>query len=91
MTAKQYDLQAVIESENKKNPPIEITAGKKTFLVPPMILWSDAAFEAAKAEDVVGAAKMVLGKDYDAFTAAGGTAALLFIIVKQSQRASVPE
>jgi hypothetical protein len=92
MGAKQtYDLAKVIEAERKTAPVIEIVAGEEKFTIDAPTLWPDTAFEAAAQERLVDAARILLGERYDAFVAAGGSAAILFMIVKESQRASLPE
>lgn len=84
MTPKRYDLKQVIERELEKTESVEIVAGRKTFSVPVPALWPDAALTAAASEDLITAARLLLGKDYDAFVEAGGTAVILFTILAEA-------
>lgn len=85
--SRSYDLAEIIEAERGRNHAIEIIAGDVTLSIDPPILWPDKVFEVS---DQRGA-RILLGDQYDAFVAAGGTARLLFDIVKRSQGATVPE
>ena len=88
MTApKKYDLKKVIEHELQKTKPLVITFGDDSVSVPPAILWPDDVFTSSDADG----ARLILGDKYVAFTAAGGTALLLFELVKQHTGASLPE
>jgi hypothetical protein len=69
---KVYKLADVIAEKAAKHPPLEIEVGAKTITVVHPILWPDEAL--AVAEDAVALAKVLLGKDYEAFRKAGGTA-----------------
>lgn len=85
---KRYDLAEVIREELQKTKPVIITAGTETFEIPPPVLWPDAAFEVSDVES----ARLILGADqYEAFVKAGGTAALLFAIVKKANGADLGE
>jgi hypothetical protein len=91
VTPKRYDLKQVIERELEKADGIEITAGRKTFRIPPPTLWPDVALVAAAAEDLPTATRALLGKDYDAFVEAGGNSALLFTILAEAHGATPGE
>jgi hypothetical protein len=94
---KVYDLAKIIESELGKAKPIHITAGEQTFEVPPPVMWPDSVLVAAgKAEqnDPAGVVEMahgLLGDRYDDWVAAGGTAMLLFTIMREHMGAGIPE
>ena len=90
-TPKRYDLKQVIEQEKGKAEGIEIAVGRKTITVPPPILWPDAAISAFADNDFLTAAQALLGDDYEAFVGAGGTALLLFNILKDHQGVSPGE
>jgi hypothetical protein len=84
---KRYDLKQVIKDELGKRAPIIIKADDVEITVPPAILWPDEVFIV---DDVAGA-KILLGDNYDAFVAAGGTAPLLFSILAEANGADLPE
>lgn len=90
-TPKRYDLKQVIERELEKSEPVEIAAGRKTFHIPPPALWPDALLVAAANDDLVTVTQELLGKDYEAFTAAGGNSVLLFTVLKEAYGVSVGE
>ena len=86
--AKPYNLAEIIKAEREKHGQIEIAlGGGKSVHVDPPVLWPDEAYEVPDVE----AAKLLLGDDYAAFVDAGGTAALLFRVVKDHQGASLGE
>jgi hypothetical protein len=85
---KTFDLAAVIASELAKSKPLEIVAGDKTFTFPPPVLWPDEVFEVNDIDSM----RLLLGDDYEAFVAAGGTAKLFFgVILPEWQGATLPE
>lgn len=88
---KTFDLAEVIKDELEKNQPIAIKLGEATILVPRPIFWPDEVFVLTNEGDDVGAAQAILGDDYAAFSAAGGTCRLLFTIIRQANGATVPE
>lgn len=64
---------------------IPIVADGRTFYVRPILTMSDEdylAFRKVKGADIVAQARLMMD-DYDAFVAAGGSAALLLAIVKE--------
>jgi len=84
---KSYDLAEVIASELAKAQPVDVIAGDRTFHIPPPVLWPDKVYEVG---DIEGA-RILLGDDYEAYCAAGGTAKLLSVIIAKSVGATVPE
>ena len=88
MTAKTYDLAEIIKAEREKTEPVIIKVGELSIALDPPVLWPDAVYEI---DDIAGA-KMLLGDDYDAFCAAGGTSKMLFYaIVPELFGANLPE
>lgn len=53
------------------------------FVVDPSVLWPDEAMALLAANDIVGAARAIIGDRYDAFIAAGGSAAILAAIIEE--------
>ena len=90
MTRKLAD---VIETERAETPPIEVCelADGTVVTVDAPALWPDSVFEAVQAERIVQAARGLLGDQYDAYAAEGGTAALLFAVIKRDQGVTIPE
>lgn len=87
-----YDIDAIRERELGKGSPFPpVSVGGQEFTILPSSLWSDAAFTVEQTGDVVAAAKAMLGDSYDGYVAAGGTAALLMLVVAEMQGAEVPE
>ncbi len=66
---------------------IVITAGDRTFTIPPPMLWDDP--EALREMGNEEAARLLIGEDnWAAFTAAGGTASMVVHLV--THRAELP-
>lgn len=95
MASKRVLLGDVIQDQQKKyeDSGIDIDLGDgKVVHVPPPQLWSDAVLDCARAGDIVSAARALIGTDeYDAFAAAGGSAAMLMSIVEEESGLSFPE
>lgn len=81
--SKRYQLSQVVAELREDRPGIEIEAdGGAVFRVPPPELWPDLAIDKASS-DPIAAARVLLGDQYNEFTEAGGSAALLFHIIGQ--------
>ena len=66
--------------------------GGETFELPAPTGWPDEVLQAANDDDVIGAARLVLGTDnYDRFLAAGGSALLLQDLVAKLHKAQLGE
>lgn len=77
----KYKLSDVVAEVRDEHPPIEIeTDDGRVFTIPPIELWPDGVLEAEGRP--LQQARSLLGEDYDAFTAAGGSAALVMHVVK---------
>lgn len=85
-----YDLDA-IRKEIAASGDMHLKVGGKEFTVPPVELWPDSLHEALAADDIVGAGKALLGKQYAPFVKAGGGSSLLFVAIKRMQGVTVPE
>lgn len=71
---------------------VEVEADDGTvFVVDPPELWSDEVLELSQAGDNFAAARGLLGDQYEAFTAAGGSAATLLGILKEAKGLDVGE
>ncbi len=79
----EFDLAEAVKEIEAEHPPIVIRAGAETFTAMPPQLWPDEAIELATT-DPVGAARIVMPDDYDAFVEAGGSAAVLMHILNKS-------
>ena len=86
----RYNIRDYRESKASQAIEIEGDDGQ-VFTVPAPELWPDSVLEHAQAGDEVGAAKALLGDDYDAFTKAGGTLLMLADLVFADQGATVGE
>lgn len=72
---------------------IEIETSAGVFTIPPPELWPDEVGTFARANDDVGAATVLLGGEdrYREFVAAGGSATIVWSIIKDEKGATLPE
>lgn len=85
---------AEFKSAKRAAGAIEITGENgKTWTIDPPELWPDEAQPVAASGDYVGLAKLVLGGDdeYAAFVAAGGTAAMVGMMIADEHGATPGE
>lgn len=91
--AKRYNLDDY--KQKKRADAIEIEAGDgSVFTIDPPALWHDDLLQKAAGggtPDPIESGRLLLGDRYDAFVAAGGSAALLNSIVAEEYGVSVPE
>ncbi len=65
--------------------PIRTKTGD-VFVIPPPALWPDETLGLVENRDVIAAARLLIGADrYDDFVAQGGTAQLVFALIKDEQ------
>lgn len=91
--SKQVDLAVFLQTLRDKYPGLDVNVGNGvTMYVPPPQLWTDTVLSAQREDDLVGAARALVGDDdYTAFVAAGGSAAVLMAIVEDGFDLSLPE
>lgn len=72
---------------------IEIKTSAGVFTIPPPELWDDEVGAAARANDDIGAATVLLGgpERYAEFVKAGGSATVVWSIIKDEKGATLPE
>lgn len=70
---------------------IDIVTDTETFTIDPPHLWPDAALARALVGDTLGVARALLGDRYEAFVAAGGSAAMLDKIIGEQHGATPGE
>jgi hypothetical protein len=79
--SKLYDVDAAIEEKASTEEPFPFRCGGKKFYVPVQSKWPDSLYSVPQTGDIVGATRDALGKDYERFVEAGGTAAKFMLAV----------
>lgn len=75
-------LLSDFKAKKEQEGAIEIeTDDGEVYVIPPPELWSDDVIAAVRTDEVA-AAKVMLGGRYEAFVAAGGSAAMIMAIFK---------
>jgi hypothetical protein len=87
--SKTYDIAAVVAEIQGDHPDITIKAGSETFTLPAPQLWPDDVLECAETPLLL--ARKLLGDNYAAFVAAGGSALVLAHILQKEAGVGVGE
>lgn len=86
---KHVDLNAY-RGQQIEDRGIVLAAGERSFTIPPPVLWPEEAIRLIGV-DAYGVARAVLGDEYDAFIAAGGTGPLLMRMVEEQEQIAAGE
>jgi hypothetical protein len=87
---KKFVLSKVVAEAAVKHPDIQVEVSEKlTVSFPPPQRWSDEVVDLAA--DAVALTKKLLGADYAAFVAGGGSAMLLLDVIKDASGVSLGE
>lgn len=77
----KYDLGQIVADELGESPRIEFTFEGEDFSIPAVVDWPDEMFEVQTTGDIVGAARAMLGDQYESYHALGGSAQKLMVLI----------
>lgn len=89
MAKKSYDLSEFVERKRDQGA-VEIVAGGQTFTIDPPEVWSDEVL-ILSTTDPVGAARALMGEQYEPFVAAGGSASRVLAILQDAHGVTLGE
>ncbi len=88
---KRYNFAEFVETKRRDGIPVDMPDGSE-ILIPPKLLWPDAAFDYLRSGDVDQAVAQILGADQAArWVEAGGHFRLLNAIILEQSGADVGE
>lgn len=85
---KRIKLDEFIQKQIEEDSIIVETPDGQTFTIPPALLWPEGVADKTNGE----AARLLLGDDWDAFTEAGGTSAMvIYWVLAKAELSSMGE
>jgi hypothetical protein len=89
---RRYNFAEFVETRRREDGiPVDMPDGAP-LVIPPGILWPEAAFEAMRAGDMAGCTRAFLGDEqYDRLIAAGGSWRIIDAIIRDHEGASAGE